>query len=123
MSPLPAPGWFCSLLDRWRLCASGCTRRAAFTHRQRSRIRIMKTADQGVPHVKWQGERSASCGKKDRTCTSKAGSVLMCFTGQVVHTVPNRDRYWLNVLHLRSFRLYSGVGYRNRGIKLNQCGK
>jgi CRISPR-associated endoribonuclease Cas6 len=35
------------------------------------------------------------------------------FTGRVVFAVLNRDRYWLNVLHLlEAFAFYSGVGYQ-----------
>ena len=40
------------------------------------------------------------------------GAMQIGFTGPVLFTALNRDRYWLNVLHLlAAFAFYSGVGY------------
>ena len=49
---------------------------------------------------------------RSRALPSKAGGTRVGFTGQACFAALNRDRYWLNALHLlASFSFYSGVGY------------
>lgn len=43
----------------------------------------------------------------------RGGATLVGFTGQATFVALNRDRYWLNMLHLlAAFAFYSGVGYQ-----------
>ncbi|RME97324.1 MAG: CRISPR system precrRNA processing endoribonuclease RAMP protein Cas6 [Chloroflexi bacterium] len=43
----------------------------------------------------------------------RGGATLVGFTGQATFVALNRDRYWLNMLHLlAAFSFYSGVGYQ-----------
>ncbi|MBE7557391.1 MAG: CRISPR system precrRNA processing endoribonuclease RAMP protein Cas6 [Anaerolineales bacterium] len=126
--PLPAPELvFGSLLDRWQAFAPVAlhpeTRRFAAEAVAVSRFELRT---RGVPYVKAsEAGRNGPppAGGKVEPAPGKAGSVLIGFTGQVVYTVLNRDRYWLNVLHLlAAFAFYSGVGYQT-GVGLGQVRK
>jgi CRISPR-associated endoribonuclease Cas6 len=100
--PLPLPELvFGSLLDRWQAFAPIAlhpdmrrfAEEAIVLSRYRLRTRSMPTKDRGMQ---------------------------IGFTGQVTFVARNRDRYWLNVLHLlAAFAFYSGVGYQT-GIGLGQ---
>ncbi|MEW5961249.1 MAG: CRISPR system precrRNA processing endoribonuclease RAMP protein Cas6 [Chloroflexota bacterium] len=50
----------------------------------------------------------------------KQGGLQIGFTGQATFAALNRDRYWLNILHLlAAFSFYSGIGYQT-GAGLGQ---
>lgn len=91
--PLPAPELvFGSLLDRWQSFAPIALhpemRRFAAEAVALSRYRLRT---RGVPQ--------------------KQGGMRIGFTGQATFVALNRDRYWLNILHLlAAFAFYSGVG-------------
>jgi len=58
---------------------------------------------------------------KSRGIPSKAGGMQIGFTGRVTFSALNRERYWLDVLHLlAAFAFYSGVGYQT-GAGLGQA--
>ncbi|RME50858.1 MAG: CRISPR system precrRNA processing endoribonuclease RAMP protein Cas6, partial [Caldilineae bacterium] len=92
--PLPLPELvFGSLLDRWQTFAPVALnpelRRFAAEVVHLSRYNLQTR----VAPYKQQGMRVG-------------------FTGQADFTTTNRDRYWLNMLHLlAAFSFYSGVGY------------
>jgi CRISPR-associated endoribonuclease Cas6 len=111
--PLPLPELvFGSLLDRWQrfapIALSPEVRRFAAEAVALSRYQLRT---RGLPYK--QGIKLGE-GQKTR------GTVQIGFTGQVVFVALNRDRYWLNVLHLlAAFAFYSGVGYQT-GTGLGQ---
>lgn len=106
--PLPQPELvFGSLLDRWQAFAPVAlhpdTRRFAAEAIALSRYELRT---RGMPYVK-AGERGS------RGETSGHYPTIVGFTGRVIFAVLNRDRYWLNVLHLlTAFAFYSGIGYQ-----------
>ena len=95
--PLPLPELvFGSLLDRWQtfspVALNPETRRFAAEAVALSRYRLRT---RGMPYKRGGG----------------GGNTLIGFSGQVAFRALNRDRYWLNVLHLLgAFAFYSGVG-------------
>jgi CRISPR-associated endoribonuclease Cas6 len=101
--PLPQPELvFGSLLDRWQRFAPIAlhpdARRFAAETVVLSRYQLRT---RGVPY-KQGGQGNGQPG----------GAMQIGFTGPVLFTALNRDRYWLNVLHLlAAFAFYSGVGY------------
>ncbi|MBE7471291.1 MAG: CRISPR-associated protein Cas6 [Anaerolineae bacterium] len=111
--PLPQPELvFGSLLDRWQTFAPIAlhpdTRRFAAEAVVLSRYELRT---RGMPYVK-AGTRG---GGEARSGGEQAGHypTIIGFTGRVIFAVLNRDRYWLNVLHLlAAFAFYSGVGYQ-----------
>jgi CRISPR-associated endoribonuclease Cas6 len=109
--PLPLPELvFGSLLDRWQAFAPIALhpemRRFAEEAMVLSRYQIRT---RGVPHKRAGQEEEGG-----------RGGYQIGFTGQVTFTALNRDRYWLNVLHLlAAFAFYSGVGYQT-GTGLGQ---
>jgi CRISPR-associated endoribonuclease Cas6 len=111
--PLPLPELvFGSLLDRWQrfspIALHPEVRRFAAEAVALSRYELRT---RGLPYK--QGGKPAE-GQESR------GSMQIGFMGQVVFTALNRDRYWLNVLHLlAAFAFYSGVGYQT-GVGLGQ---
>jgi CRISPR-associated endoribonuclease Cas6 len=115
--PLPLPELvFGSLLDRWQAFAPiGLhpeVRRFAAEAVVLSRYAVRT---HGAPYSKAEGGGTAEQRERAETAhtKSKRANVLIGFTGQVVFTVLNRDRYWLSVLHLlAAFAFYSGVGYQ-----------
>lgn len=111
--PLPLPELvFGSLLDRWQrfapIALSPEVRRFAAEAVALSRYQLRT---RGLPYK--QGIKLGE-GQKTR------GTIQIGFTGHVVFVALNRDRYWLNVLHLlAAFAFYSGVGYQT-GTGLGQ---
>ncbi|MCL4297942.1 MAG: CRISPR-associated endoribonuclease Cas6 [Anaerolineae bacterium] len=105
--PLPEPELvFGSLLDRWQTFAPialhSDTRRFAAEAVALSRYELRT---RGMPYVKR--------GVGGRGEGAMHYPTIIGFTGRVVFAVLNRDRYWLNVLHLlAAFSFYSGVGYQ-----------
>lgn len=109
--PLPQPELvFGSLLDRWQSFAPIAlhpdTRRFAAEAVALSRYELRT---RGMPYVK-------SGGAGTRGSRGEAAGpypTIIGFTGRASFAVLNRDRYWLNVLHLlAAFAFYSGVGYQ-----------
>ncbi len=102
MVPAPLPELvFGSLLDRWQCFAPIALhpdmRRFAEEAMALNRYRLRT---RGVP--------------------AKKGGMLIGFTGTVTFAALNRDRYWLNIMHLlAAFAFYSGVGYQT-GAGLGQ---
>ncbi len=92
--PLPLPELvFGSLLDRWQTFAPIAlhpeTRRFAA---EAVGLNQYDLRSRGVPY--------------------KQGGSLIGFSGEATFAALNKDRYWLNVLHLlAAFAFYSGVGY------------
>ncbi|MCK6624545.1 MAG: CRISPR system precrRNA processing endoribonuclease RAMP protein Cas6 [Anaerolineae bacterium] len=109
--PLPQPELvFGSLLDRWQTFAPIAlhpdTRRFAAAAVALSRYELRT---RGMPYVKSGG----AGGRGSRDETAGPYPTLIGFTGRASFAVLNRDRYWLNVLHLlAAFAFYSGVGYQ-----------
>jgi CRISPR-associated endoribonuclease Cas6 len=115
--PVPLPELvFGSLLDRWQAFAPVAlhpeTRRFAAEAVVLSRYELRT---RGMPYVKRGGEeaRSRGAGGPGGRGEPAHYPTMVGFTGQVMFAVLNRDRYWLNVLHLlAAFAFYSGVGYQ-----------
>lgn len=111
--PLPLPELvFGSLLDRWQTFAPIAlhpeVRRFAEEAVVLSQYRLRT---RGMPYK--QGSLEGK-GQKSR------GGWQVGFTGHVIFSVLNPDRYRLNVLHLlAAFAFFSGVGYQT-GIGLGQ---
>lgn len=111
--PLPEPELvFGSLLDRWQAFAPIAlhpdTRRFAAEAVALSRYELRT---RGMPYAK-PGARGSE-EQQNRGETGSSYPTIIGFTGRVVFAVLNRDRYWLNVLHLlAAFAFYSGVGYQ-----------
>jgi CRISPR-associated endoribonuclease Cas6 len=109
--PLPQPELvFGSLLDRWQAFAPIAlhpdTRRFAAEAVVLSRYELRT---RGMPYIK----RGEAGEQPDREEGATPYPAIIGFTGRVAFTVLNRDRYWLNVLHLlAAFAFYSGVGYQ-----------
>jgi CRISPR-associated endoribonuclease Cas6 len=101
--PLPLPELvFGSLLDRWQAFAPIAlhpeTRRFAAEAVALNRYRLRS---RGIPQ--------------------KEGGLRIGFTGRADFVALNRDRYWLNILHLlAAFSFFSGVGY-GTAAGLGQC--
>jgi CRISPR-associated endoribonuclease Cas6 len=101
--PLPMPELvFGSLLDRWQTFAPIAlhpeTRRFAREAVTLSRYNI-----------------------RTRPAPGKQGGLRIGFTGAVTFAALNKDRYWLNIVHLlAAFAFYSGVGARAT-TGLGQC--
>ena len=110
--PFPLPELvFGSLFNRWQAFAP-----IALNSEVRRFVAEMVVVSRyslrtrGLPYK--QGGRNTKKGK--------GGGWQIGFTGQVTFVALNRDRYWLNVLHLLSvFAFYSGVGYQT-GVGLGQ---
>ncbi|MCB0165226.1 MAG: CRISPR system precrRNA processing endoribonuclease RAMP protein Cas6 [Anaerolineae bacterium] len=101
--PLPLPELvFGSLLDRWQAFAP------IALHPEMRRF-----AQESVVVSRYR--------LRTRGSPTKQGGTQIGFTGQVTFAALNRDRYWLNILHLlATFAFYSGVGYQT-GAGLGQC--
>jgi CRISPR-associated endoribonuclease Cas6 len=100
--PLPLPELvFGSLLDRWQAFAP------IALHPE-----VRRFAQEAVVLSRYH--------LRSRGLPAKEGGQQIGFTGQATFTALNRDRYWLNVLHLlAAFAFYSGVGYQT-GAGLGQ---
>jgi CRISPR-associated endoribonuclease Cas6 len=111
--PLPLPELvFGSLLDRWQTFAPIALHPEARRFAEEAVVLSQyKLRTRSMPYK----HGSAANGEpKNR------GGWQIGFTGQVIFSVLNPDRYWLNVLHLLSvFAFYSGVGYQT-GTGLGQ---
>jgi CRISPR-associated endoribonuclease Cas6 len=132
--PLPLPELvFGSLLDKWQTFAPIAlhpdTRRFAAEAVVLSRYSLRT---RGAPYVKMVGGRAQGEGEQPLREASfrgigeiedrkaKVGNTMIGFTGEVTFSVLNRDKYWLNVLHLlAAFAFFSGVGYQT-GAGLGQ---
>jgi CRISPR-associated endoribonuclease Cas6 len=123
--PLPEPELvFGSLLDRWQAFAPIAlhpdTRRfvaeAVALSRYELRTRGMPYVKRGAGEVRSGGAAPPGGLAQERGSRGEEAvhyPTIIGFTGQVVFAVLNRDRYWLNVLHLlAAFAFYSGVGYQ-----------
>jgi CRISPR-associated endoribonuclease Cas6 len=101
--PLPLPELvFGSLLNRWQAFAP------IALHPE-----VYRFAKEAVGLSRYH-LRSRSQPFKDKM-------MMIGFMGQANFTALNRDRYWLNVLHLlAAFAFYSGVGYQTTS-GLGQC--
>lgn len=112
--PLPLPELvFGSLLDRWQAFAPVAlhpdTRRFAAEAVALSRYELRT---RGMPYAKRGAGEVRSRGAEEQG-DSRHYPTIIGFTGRVMFAVLNRDRYWLNVLHLLAdFAFYSGVGYQ-----------
>lgn len=106
--PLPLPELvFGGLLDRWQSFAPIAlhpeTRRFAAEAVALSQYRLRTRS---APFTKQQ--REAGPGPEARHLP-----VIIGFTGQASFAILNKDRYWVNLLHLlAAFAFYSGVGYQ-----------
>ena len=100
--PLPLPELvFGSLLDRWQAIAP------IALHPDMRRF-AAEAVVLGRYHLRTRG------------MPYKQGGMQIGFTGEATFIALNRDRYWLNVLHLlAAFAFYSGVGYQT-GAGLGQ---
>jgi len=100
--PLPLPELvFGSLLDRWQAFAP------IALHPDMRRF-AAEAVVLGRYHLRTRG------------MPYKQGGMQIGFTGEATFVALNRDRYWLNVLHLlAAFAFYSGVGYQT-GAGLGQ---
>lgn len=100
--PLPLPEFvFGSLLDRWQAFAP------IALHPDTRRF-----ANEAVVLAKYH--------LRTRGVPYKQGGMQIGFTGEATFLALDRDRYWLNVLHLlAAFAFYSGVGYQT-GAGLGQ---
>jgi CRISPR-associated endoribonuclease Cas6 len=116
--PVPLPEFvFGSLLDRWQAFAPIAlhpdTRRFAAEAVALSRYELRT---RGMPYVKRGAGEVRSREAEERGSRGEEAAhypTIIGFTGRVVFAVLNRDRYWLNVLHLlAAFAFYSGVGYQ-----------
>jgi CRISPR-associated endoribonuclease Cas6 len=101
--PLPLPELvFGSLLDRWQAFAP------IALHPDLRRF-AAEAVVLGRYHLRTRG------------MPYKQGGMQIGFTGEATFVVLNRDRYWLNVLHLlAAFAFYSGIGYQT-GAGLGQA--
>lgn len=127
--PLPLPELvFGSLLDKWQSFAPIAlhpeARRFAAEAVVLSRYELRT---RGMPYGKGEGGRMREAVSIVNTLGGTGGqqgasivNMMIGFTGRVVFTALNRDRYWLSVLHLLSaFAFFSGVGYQT-GAGLGQ---
>jgi CRISPR-associated endoribonuclease Cas6 len=93
--PLPLPELvFGSLLDKWQTFAPIALPPEVRTFAAEAMMLTRyQLRTQGIPY--------------------KGKGFLTGFSGQAIFTTLNRDRYWLNLLHLLAdFAFYSGVGYQ-----------
>ncbi len=92
--PLPLPELiFGSLLDRWQAFAP------IALHPE-----VRRFAEEAVVLSRYR--------LRSRGLPYKQQGMQIGFTGRATFAALNRDRYWLNVLHLlAAFSFYSGVGY------------
>lgn len=95
MVPLPLPELvFGSLLDRWQTFAPIALH----------------------PDMRRFAAEAVALGRytlKSMSIPQKEGGLRVGFTGKATFVALNRDRYWLNMLHLlAAFSFYSGVGYQ-----------
>jgi CRISPR-associated endoribonuclease Cas6 len=93
--PLPLPELvFGSLLDRWQAFAPIALH----------------------PEVRRFAAEAVALGRyrlRTRGLPAKQGGMQIGFVGRATFVALNRDRYWLNLLHLlAAFAFYSGVGYQ-----------
>jgi CRISPR-associated endoribonuclease Cas6 len=104
--PLPLPELvFGSLLDRWQTFAPIALHPDVRRFAEEAVVLSQyKLRTRSMPYKQ---------GGAEQGNFKKRGGWQIGFTGQVVYTVLNPDRYWLNVLHLlAAFAFYSGVGYQ-----------
>ncbi|GAB4434080.1 MAG: CRISPR-associated endoribonuclease Cas6 [Anaerolineae bacterium] len=102
-TPLPLPELvFGSLLDRWQTFAP------IALHPEARRF-----AAEAVAPGRYK--------LRSRGIPQKGGGVRVGFTGWAEFVALNRDRYWLNILHLlAAYSFFSGVGY-GAAAGLGQC--
>lgn len=114
--PAPLPELvFGSLLDRWQTFAPIALHPDVRRFAEEAVVLSQyKLRTRSMPYKHGPGDADAQ---------KSAGGWQVGFTGQVVFTALNPDRYWLNVLHLlATFAFYSGVGYQT-GAGLGQSRK
>ena len=111
--PFPLPELiFGSLLDRWQTFAPIALHPEVRRFAEEAVVLSQyKLRTRSMPYKQ---------GSKKQDDQGQRGGWQIGFTGRVVYTVMNPDRYWLNVLHLlATFAFYSGVGYQT-GTGLGQ---
>jgi CRISPR-associated endoribonuclease Cas6 len=112
--PLPLPELvFGSLLDRWQTFAPIALHPEVRRFAEEAVVLSQyKLRTRGLPYK--HGEKASGEQRGQ-------GGWQIGFTGQVIFTALNPDRYWLNVLHLlAAYAFYSGVGYQT-GTGLGQA--